>query len=81
MDETCTGRKVIVQMQSGEIVPPGRKKDEPKYIFPNHLIFRIFEQPKVLLDTGNLGILKLTHPKTELDVLDTWIENRYKSIK
>ena len=76
MDDKCTGRKIIVHMQSGERVPNGRKKDEPKYIFPNHLIFRIFEQPRVLLESGNLGIIKPTHPKTELDVLDTWIEIR-----
>ena len=76
MNSDCTGRKVIVKMQSEEMVPKGRKKDEPRFIFPNHLIFKIFEQPKVLLDNGTLGILKPSHPKTELEVLDTWDEIR-----
>ena len=54
-DTTPPYRKIIIHMRSGEPLPPDSnwtKQSSIKYMFPNHIIMRFFEQPKVRLESG-----------------------------
>lgn len=67
-------RKVIVKMRSGEPAPLNGHNLEPEYVFPNHILFRYFEQPKIRLRTGLLVADKPNYPETEIEIEDKWNE-------
>ena len=71
-------RKIVIHMQSGEPMPdnPSLKQEfgTLSLMFPNHILMRFFEQPKIQLSSGIWVDDKPNYPKTEQDLESYWKE-------
>jgi hypothetical protein len=73
--EYPTVRNIVINMQSGEPMPPnGCNKFDIKFMFPNMIEMRFFEQPRLRLPTGKSIPDRPNYPKTEEELEDNWNE-------
>ena len=76
-DSKHPARKIVIKLRSGEPLPHGAsipQQCDPKHIFPNQIIMRIFEQPKVCLPSGAKIDGRPTYPETEEALEGSWNE-------
>lgn len=75
-DTTFPARKIVIKMRSGEPMPPNGNRFELRYMFPNHIIMRFFEQPQKRLQSGICIADKPTYPESEEALEESWNEIR-----